>query len=45
MPSGAFLFTLEGRLIGLTVPQEDGVAIVAAATLDRLAGELAGVGQ
>ena len=45
VPSGAFLFTLEGRLIGLTVPQEDGVAIVAAATLDRLSGELAGVGQ
>jgi hypothetical protein len=45
VPSGAFLFTLEGGLIGLTVPQEDGVAIVAAATLDRLAGELAGVGQ
>jgi hypothetical protein len=45
VPSGAFLFSLEGRLIGLTVPQEDGVAIVAAATLDRLIGELAGAGQ
>ncbi len=42
---GVFLFTLEGRLIGLTVPQPDGVAIVAAATLDRLARELSGGAQ
>ncbi len=42
---GAMLFTLDGRLIGLTVPQEQGVAIVAPAALNRLAGELTSGGQ
>ena len=37
---GAFLFTIDGRLIGLTVPQENGIAIVTAATLGRLITEL-----
>ena len=32
---GAFLFTIDGRLIGLTVPQENGMAIVTAATLGQ----------
>jgi hypothetical protein len=43
--AGALVFSLDGRFIGLTVPLEDGVAIVAAATLSRLTGELAGGGQ
>jgi hypothetical protein len=33
---GALLFTMDGRLIGLTVPQQPGIAIVAAATIERL---------
>jgi hypothetical protein len=40
--AGAFLFTISGQLIGLAVPRDGGVAIVTAATLDRLARELAG---
>jgi hypothetical protein len=43
-PPGTFLFTLDGRLIGLTVPHDTGVAIVAAAALDRLVNELAASG-
>lgn len=39
--TGTFLFTMGGRLIGMTVPHEQGVAIVVAATLDRLARDLA----
>jgi hypothetical protein len=42
---GIFLFSLDGRLIGLTVPEGDGIAIVAAATLDRLVREIAGGAQ
>jgi hypothetical protein len=42
---GSLIFTLEGRFVGMIVPQQDGVAIVAAATLDRLVGELASGGQ
>jgi hypothetical protein len=37
---GAFLFTVDGRLIGLTVPQENGIAIVPAATLGRVVADL-----
>jgi hypothetical protein len=37
---GAFLFTIDGRLIGLTVPQENGIAIVTAATLGRVIADL-----
>jgi hypothetical protein len=40
--AGAFLFTVGGQLIGLAVPRDGGIAIVAAATLDRLARELPG---
>ena len=42
---GVFLFTLDGRLIGLTVPHDGGLAVVSAATLDRLVRELTGSGQ
>jgi len=38
---GAFVFTLDGRLIGLAVREEAGVAIVPAAALDRVITELA----
>jgi hypothetical protein len=40
VPAGVFLFTIDGRLVGLTIPQETGIAIVGAAALDRLAGQL-----
>jgi hypothetical protein len=38
---GAFLFTMAGRLIGLTVADPQGLAVVGAATLDRLSRDLA----
>jgi hypothetical protein len=38
--AGAFLFTVDGRLVGLTVPQENGIAIVTAVTLGRLIADL-----
>jgi hypothetical protein len=37
---GAFLFTIDGRLIGLTVPHENGIAIVTAATLGQVIADL-----
>lgn len=40
VPAGAFLFTIDGRLIGLALPVAGGIGIVDAATLDRLVGEL-----
>ena len=42
VPAGMFLFTVEGRLIGLTVPQAGGVAIATAAMLDTVIVELTG---
>jgi len=41
LSAGAFVFTLDGRLIGLVVREEAGVAIVPAAALDRAVTELA----
>jgi hypothetical protein len=42
---GIFLFTLQGRLIGLIVPQDTGLAIVPGGDLDRAVTDLlAGVG-
>jgi hypothetical protein len=38
---GAFLFTMAGRLIGLTVAEPQGLAVVGAATLERLSRDLA----
>lgn len=38
--AGVFLFSIDGRLIGLTVPQENGIAIVTAATLGRVIADL-----
>lgn len=40
--AGTFLFTMDGRAIGLVVPLPAGVAIVDAAMLDRLVVELTG---
>jgi len=45
IPAGTFLFTLQGRLIGLTVPQDGGVAIVPGIVLDHVVVDLtAGTG-
>jgi hypothetical protein len=38
---GSFLFTMDGQLVGMAVPQGDGVAILTAAMIDRLVRELA----
>lgn len=38
--AGAFLFTIDGRLIGLTMPQENGIAIVTVAALGQVIADL-----
>ena len=43
--AGAFAFTLDGRLIGLAVREDAGVAIVPAAALDRAVTELVNRGS
>jgi len=42
---GAFVFTLDGRLIGLSVPHAGGIAIVPAVALDRAVTELTAAGS
>jgi hypothetical protein len=45
IPAGTFLFTLQGRLIGLTVPFDGGLAIVPGIVLDHVVVDLtAGIG-
>jgi hypothetical protein len=45
IPPGTFLFTLQGRLIGLTVPLDGGLAIVPGIVLDHVVVDLtAGLG-
>jgi len=44
LSAGTFLFTLQGRLIGLTVPLDGGLAIVPGAALHRVVAELTGAG-
>jgi len=39
---GSFLFTLDGHLIGIVVPQDTGMAIVSAGLLNRMLLELTG---